>query len=44
MDSNTVEFLKRNKVAVLATANKTGARPQAAAVFYEIDSHSNIFS
>ena len=43
IDPSITDFLKRNKVAVLATANKDDARPHAAAVFYDTDSHSNIF-
>lgn len=42
VDPVIVDFLKRNKVAVLATAGMD-ARPHAAAVFYETDSNSNIF-
>jgi nitroimidazol reductase NimA-like FMN-containing flavoprotein (pyridoxamine 5'-phosphate oxidase superfamily) len=37
------EFLKRNHIAVLATASKVTAHPHAATIFYAIDSHLNIY-
>ena len=43
VDPYIMDFLKRNSVAVLATANKVDATPHAAAVFYEPDTHANLF-
>jgi len=37
------EFLKRNHVGVLATADKQTAAPHAATVYYATDSHLNIY-
>src|SRR5436305_539933 len=37
------DFLKRNHIAVLATADKQSAAPHAAVVFYATDSHLNIY-
>jgi uncharacterized protein YhbP (UPF0306 family) len=36
-------FLKRNHIAVLATADKTSGTPHAAVVFYATDSQMNLF-
>lgn len=36
-------FLRRNHIAVLATADRQTGQPYAAAVFYAIDSHLNIY-
>jgi uncharacterized protein YhbP (UPF0306 family) len=40
---NIESFLKRNHIAVLATADKSTAMPQAAAVYYATDSKMNLF-
>ena len=37
------DFLKRNHIGVLATADKKTASPHAAAVYYAIDSQLNIY-
>lgn len=37
------EFLERNHVAVLATANKTSAMPHAAVVYYSVTSSFNLY-
>lgn len=37
------EYLKRNHIGVLATADKKTAEPHAAAVYYATDSHLNIY-
>ena len=41
--SDLVDFLKRNHIAVIASANKEGARPHAAVVFYATDSKMNLY-
>lgn len=40
---NIAAFLKRNHIAVLATANKETAAPHAATIYYATDSQMNIF-
>lgn len=40
---NIASFLKRNRIAVIATANKDTSAPHAAAVYYATDSQMNIF-
>jgi general stress protein 26 len=40
---NIANFLKRNHVAVLATADKKTGQPHAATVYYATDSQMNIF-
>jgi general stress protein 26 len=40
---NIASFLKRNHIAVIATANKESGAPHAAAVYYATDSQMNIF-
>ncbi|MBX4199281.1 pyridoxamine 5'-phosphate oxidase family protein [Candidatus Saccharibacteria bacterium] len=40
---NIASFLKRNHIAVIATANKETGAPHAAAVYYATDSQMNIF-
>jgi nitroimidazol reductase NimA-like FMN-containing flavoprotein (pyridoxamine 5'-phosphate oxidase superfamily) len=37
------EFLKRNHIGVLATADKKTAQPHAATIYYATDSHLNIY-
>ncbi len=40
---NIANFLKRNHIAVLATANKETAQPHATAIYYATDSQMNLF-
>lgn len=40
---NIANFLKRNHIAVLATANKATGQPYATTVYYATDSQMNIF-
>lgn len=40
---NIAAFLKKNHIAVLATANKETAVPSAATIYYATDSQMNIF-
>jgi nitroimidazol reductase NimA-like FMN-containing flavoprotein (pyridoxamine 5'-phosphate oxidase superfamily) len=40
---NIAAFLKRNHIAVLATADKTTAVPHAATIYYGTDSQMNIY-
>jgi len=43
IDKDIVDFLKRNHVAVLATANRSNSSPHAAAIFYATDSKMNLY-
>jgi nitroimidazol reductase NimA-like FMN-containing flavoprotein (pyridoxamine 5'-phosphate oxidase superfamily) len=43
LNPHIAEFLQRNHIAVLATADKKTAAPHAAAVYYATDSHLNIY-
>ena len=40
---NIASFLKRNHIAVLATANRETGEPHAATVYYATDSQMNVF-
>jgi general stress protein 26 len=40
---NIESFLKRNHIAVLATADKTSAAPYASTIYFATDSQMNIF-
>jgi len=40
---NIANFLKRNHIAVLATANKETGQPYATTIYYATDSQMNIF-